>query len=60
MEHLRRSRTMRRSRHYTQKREGHGRITDTVSSISAGHEALLGENPSLARSVILCSETRYV
>ena len=31
VEHLRRSRAMRRSRHYTQKREGHGRITDTVS-----------------------------
>src|SRR5271154_5700451 len=31
VEHLRRSRVMRRSRHYTQKREGHGRITDTVS-----------------------------
>src|SRR5271167_403871 len=31
VEHLRRSRGMRRSRHYTQKREGHGRITDTVS-----------------------------
>jgi IS30 family transposase len=31
VEHLRRSRVMRRSRHFTQKREGHGRITDTVS-----------------------------
>ena len=29
--HLRRTRAMRRSRHHTQKRAGHGRITDTVS-----------------------------
>lgn len=29
--HLRRTRAMRRSRHYTQKTENHGRITDTVS-----------------------------
>jgi IS30 family transposase len=29
--HLRRSRGMRRSRHYTQKTAGHGRITDAVS-----------------------------
>jgi IS30 family transposase len=32
VEHLRRSRVMRRSRHHTQKRDGHGRITDTVST----------------------------
>jgi IS30 family transposase len=31
LEHLRRTRAMRRSRHHTQKTEGHGRITDTVS-----------------------------
>jgi IS30 family transposase len=31
LQHLRRTRAMRRSRHHTQKREGHGRITDTVS-----------------------------
>ena len=31
LQHLRRTRGMRRSRHYTQKRDGHGRITDTVS-----------------------------
>jgi len=31
VEYLRRTRVMRRSRHFTQKREGHGRITDTVS-----------------------------
>jgi len=31
LEHLRRTRGMRRSRHYTHKSEGHGRITDTVS-----------------------------
>lgn len=30
-EHLRRTRAMRRSRHHTQKTEGHGQITDTVS-----------------------------
>ena len=31
MEHLRRSRVMRRSRHHTMKTDKHGRITDTVS-----------------------------
>jgi len=31
VEHLRRSRVMRRSRHHTQKTGNHGRITDTVS-----------------------------
>jgi IS30 family transposase len=31
LEHLRRARGMRRSRHHTQKTEDHGRITDTVS-----------------------------
>ncbi len=31
LQHLRRTRGMRRSRHHTQKRDGHGRITDTVS-----------------------------
>ena len=31
LQHLRRTRMMRRSRHHTQKREDHGRITDTVS-----------------------------
>ena len=31
MEHLRRTRVMRRSRHHTQKTDNHGRITDTVS-----------------------------
>lgn len=31
VEHLRRSRVMRRSRHHTQKTDHHGRITDTVS-----------------------------
>ena len=31
VEHLRRTRVMRRSRHHTQKTEHHGRITDTVS-----------------------------
>jgi len=31
LQHLRRSRAMRRSRHHTQKTEDHGRITDTVS-----------------------------
>ena len=32
LQHLRRTRAMRRSRHHTQKTDGHGRITDTVSS----------------------------
>lgn len=31
LQHLRRTRSMRRSRHHTQKTEDHGRITDTVS-----------------------------
>jgi IS30 family transposase len=31
LEHLRRTRAMRRSRHHTQKTDNHGRITDTVS-----------------------------
>jgi IS30 family transposase len=31
LEHLRRTRVMRRSRHHTQKTDNHGRITDTVS-----------------------------
>lgn len=31
LEHLRRSRAMRRSRHHTQKTDDHGRIKDTVS-----------------------------
>ena len=31
LQHLRRTRVMRRSRHYTQKRDAHGRITGTVS-----------------------------
>jgi len=31
LQHLRRTRAMRRSRHHTQKTETHGRITDTVS-----------------------------
>jgi IS30 family transposase len=31
LEHLRRTRVMRRSRHHTQKKENHGRIKDTVS-----------------------------
>jgi IS30 family transposase len=31
LEHLRRTRVMRRSRHHTQKTSNHGRITDTVS-----------------------------
>lgn len=31
LEHLRRTRAMRRSRHHTQKKEKHGRITDAVS-----------------------------
>lgn len=31
LEHLRRTRAMRRSRHHTQKKENHGRIIDAVS-----------------------------
>ncbi len=32
LEHLRRSRAMRRSRHHTQKTDNHGRISDTIST----------------------------
>lgn len=46
MQHLRRTRMMRRSRHHTQKTEEHGRITDTVSirerPASAADRALPG------------------
>ena len=31
LQHLRRTRVMRRSRHYTQKRDAHGRISNTIS-----------------------------
>jgi IS30 family transposase len=39
LEHLRRPRAMRRSRHHTQKTDNHGRITDTVS---------ISERPAIA------------
>jgi len=39
LEHLRRTRVMRRSRHHTQKKDNHGRITDAVS---------ISERPAIA------------
>jgi len=42
LEHLRRSRAMRRSRHHTQKTENHGRISDTLS---------ISERPAVDRAV---------
>lgn len=72
LEHLRRTRVMRRSRHHTQKTDDHGRITDTVSiserPASAedravpGHwegDLLCGSNNSQIATLVE-RQTRYV
>ena len=72
LQHLRRTRAMRRSRHHTQKTEDHGRITDTVSiserpaSVEEravpGHwegDLLFGRNNSQVATLVE-RHTRYV
>jgi IS30 family transposase len=72
LEHLRRTRVMRRSRHHTQKTEDHGRITDTVSISERpaevedravpGHwegDLLCGSNSSQIATLVE-RKTRYV
>ena len=72
LQHLRRSRSMRRSRHHTQKTATHGRITDTVSIRERPAEAedravpghwegdlLIGSNNSQIATLVE-RHTRYV
>ncbi|MGH8702884.1 MAG: IS30 family transposase [Burkholderiales bacterium] len=72
LQHLRRTRAMRRSRHHTQKTEDHGRITDTVSISERpasvedravpGHwegDLLFGSNKSQLATLVE-RHTRYV
>jgi IS30 family transposase len=72
LQHLRRTRAMRRSRHHTQKTENHGRITDTVSISERpatvedravpGHwegDLLFGDNTSQIATLVE-RHTRYV
>ncbi|KAF0163569.1 MAG: Fis family transcriptional regulator [Rhodocyclaceae bacterium] len=72
LQHLRRTRAMRRSRHHTQKMENHGRITDTVSISERpatvedravpGHwegDLLFGDNTSQIATLVE-RHTRYV
>jgi len=72
LQHLRRTRAMRRSRHHTQKTENHGRITDTVSISERpatvedravpGHwegDLLFGNNTSQIATLVE-RHTRYV
>jgi IS30 family transposase len=72
LQHLRRTRVMRRSRHHTQKTENHGRITDTVSISERpatvedravpGHwegDLLFGNNTSQIATLVE-RHTRYV
>jgi IS30 family transposase len=72
LQHLRRTRAMRRSRHHTQKTENHGKITDTVSISERpatvedraipGHsegDLLFGNNTSQIATLVE-RHTRYV
>lgn len=72
LQHLRRTRAMRRSRHHTQKTDNHGRITDTVSISERpasvedravpGHwegDLLFGRNTSQIATLVE-RHTRYV
>ena len=72
LQHLRRTRAMRRSRHHTQKTDDHGRITDTVSISERpasvedravpGHwegDLLFGSNKSQIATLVE-RQTRYV
>lgn len=72
LQHLRRTRAMRRSRHHTQKTDNHGRITDTVSISERpasvedravpGHwegDLLFGSNTSQIATLVE-RHTRYV
>lgn len=72
LEHLRRTRGMRRSRHHTQKTDNHGRITDTVSISERPAEAedravpghwegdLLFESGNTQIATLVERQSRYV
>ena len=55
LQHLRRTRGMRRSRHYTQKTDTHGRIVDAVSSASAQPRLKIGRYQVTGKATC-CSE----
>jgi IS30 family transposase len=72
VQHLRRTRVMRRSRHYTQKRDAHGRISNTISISERppsvedravpGHwegDLIFGSNNSQVATLVE-RQTRYV
>ena len=54
LQHLRRTRTMRRSRHYTQKTPDHGRIKNTVSILQRPAEAADRAVPGHWEGDLLC------
>ena len=57
LQHLRRTRAMRRSRHHTQKTDNHGRITDTVS-ISERPATVEDRAVPVTGKVTCCAEAR--